>query len=344
MAMVSIKKFLDRRMDAGETIDALVRFIRLFLHGLEQHSVESAPAETARFRQEIRSLASQFESEPDPSEILIMGGALVKALQEHNLRASQFIAHQSREYNAIVGMLARAVAGLADGCDETVTGLQGIARELEKGAAIEDIREVRSRLAKCLEGLRGETARHKQTTTQAISEIKKGVSESQQRLQSTGHVVDLDRCTGLPGRPAAERCIAELASGAGRFYAAVFVVDRVQMVNQRFGAAVGDKMIIAFAEYLQQNLSKTDRCFRWSGPSLLVMLEGNSSHTAVRSCVQRLLPAKLEKNFEIGSRSVLLPITATWTVVSIAEASGAEEVFQKLDDFVCAKAPETMTA
>ena len=116
-------------------------------------------------------------------------------------------------------------------------------------------------------------------------------------------------------------------------YAAIFVVDRVQLVKMRFGGDVGDEVLLTFAQKLAQGLASADRCYRWSGPALLVILERRHSLSVVRSEIGRMAPAKMDRTFQVGSRSVLIPISCSWTVAPL-HGRQLPETLLTLDNFV----------
>ena len=87
-----------------------------------------------------------------------------------------------------------------------------------------------------------------------------------------------------------------------------------------------------FQNHLRLGLSSKDVLFRWGPKSFLAVLHRNESGEQVRLELSRVLSARLEETFEIGSRSVTLPIASTWTAIPLFE-SNFHQIVKKLDAF-----------
>src|SRR5208282_2957702 len=98
---------------------------------------------------------------------------------------------------------------------------------------------------------------------------------------------DVDRVSGLPSFEKAEHEIAARVGADSGYYAAVFVVERVESVNLRYGAATGDRLLRAFSEHLVSKLSPEDEVFRWRGPAYVALLKRTGLADIVRAEVAR---------------------------------------------------------
>ena len=69
------------------------------------------------------------------------------------------------------------------------------------------------------------------------------------------------------------------------------------------------------------------------GPeTFLALLRRTESGEQVRRELARFLTGRLEETFEIGNRSVTLPIVSTWMVMPLYESS-FDQILKKLDGF-----------
>jgi diguanylate cyclase (GGDEF)-like protein len=142
--------------------------------------------------------------------------------------------------------------------------------------------------------------------------------------------------TGLPKREAAESAFAELARTGGRKYLVTVVIDRLQSINNRFGNAVGDQVLKIMAEYVAQHLG-ADGLFRWSGPALVAILRRQESIDRVRTEMKRIIDVRLDKLFDLGGRSALVPITVSWSVIGLVPP--ATIASKHIDGFVASQMP-----
>jgi len=83
-----------------------------------------------------------------------------------------------------------------------------------------------------------------------------------------------------------------------------------------------------------QSLTGADKLFRWRGPTLLAYLERSGRMQDVRIEVSHIVAAKHEHSIDIGGRSVLLPITARFAVISLKEVSTPESILDAVNSFI----------
>jgi GGDEF domain-containing protein len=119
---------------------------------------------------------------------------------------------------------------------------------------------------------------------------------------------------------------------------AVVVINRVQAVNARFGYSVGDQMLAVTAQHFRKNLSARDRLYRWHGPAFIVLLDRAERIDHVRAEFRHFADTKLEKTVEIGSRTVLIPISTNWSIFPIA--APAETLMKRVETFTAAQVPK----
>jgi GGDEF domain-containing protein len=113
-----------------------------------------------------------------------------------------------------------------------------------------------------------------------------------------------------------------------------FVVDRVQLINARFGYAVGDQILVLLRDHLAKHLQAGDQLFRWTGPVFLALLDRPNLPDGVRAEVKRITSVKLETTVQIGTRSVLLPVASTSAIFSLFEIDSMPLLIEQIDAFV----------
>jgi GGDEF domain-containing protein len=127
-----------------------------------------------------------------------------------------------------------------------------------------------------------------------------------------------------------------MESPQGKFVV-IAVCSRVQAVNARFGYTVGDRMLGAFAEHFKKGLSARDQLFRWQGPALVALLERAERIERVRTEIRQFADVKFDKTTEVGQRTVLIPISASWSIFALAPP--LETFMTQLEAFAAAQAP-----
>jgi GGDEF domain-containing protein len=313
--MISIKSFLSRDTDA-ET--AYRRVISLFLQGISLHSVEGDKADHERFREDIDKCLSVLSPETPVSELLVVVGGALRAMEDYNQRTSKFVRRQNTELQHMVAMLTQTIITIGASSDHSVSRLQNIEKSIESTEAVEDIQILKLRLSECLEAVREEAMRQQNDGRAALENLNKELESSQELAGVFKAQPELDRTTGLPGKSEADRAIRKaIESPQGRFLL-VAVCSRVQAVNARFGYAVGDKILAAFAEHFKKGLAASDRLFRWQGPAVVALLERAERIERVRTEIRQFADIRFEKTIEVGQRTVLIPISAIWAIYPLA--------------------------
>ncbi len=334
--MISIKKFLVD--DSREITEACQRMSFMLLQAIVLHAVEGDPAEYETFRLAVGELEKNLAEDPSPANILVTTGAAVNAMQSYNRHTSQLLGARSSELQGMVGMLTAAMSNISAASQTSVARLQDLQRQIEQTVVLNDVRSLKQRLSECLESMRVETERQRVESAKVVSDLKQGLRDVQTPAQSNATapaeaVAESDPLTGLPLRAEAEQAIQQAGAPGAHAFVALFVLSRLQAITTRYGSELADCLRLFFLQRLSLGLSPQDQFFRWSQDSFLALMHRKESAELLRRELSRLLSVRMEKTFEIASRTVTLPISPTWTIVPLFDSSHAE-VMRKLELFV----------
>jgi diguanylate cyclase (GGDEF)-like protein/PAS domain S-box-containing protein len=151
------------------------------------------------------------------------------------------------------------------------------------------------------------------------------VSQEKTLEERLAHMVDHDALTGLVNRAHFHRLVDEALAGRvdGRRAVAVLYVDLddFKAVNDSFGHAVGDRVLVAVADRLRELVPPTGAVARLGGDEFAVLLTGTPA--AVRRAVAAVQ--------EMGQVSV--PVGGAWARVSAsvgAASAGRAHTTEKL--------------
>lgn len=151
------------------------------------------------------------------------------------------------------------------------------------------------------------------------------VTQEKTLEERLAHMVDHDALTGLVNRSCFHRLVDEaLARGVGgRRAAAVLYVDLddFKSVNDSFGHAVGDRVLVAVADRLRELVPATGAVARLGGDEFAVLLTGTPA--AVRRAVDAVS----------GMGQVSVPVGGAWARVSAsvgAAVAGRSHTTEKL--------------
>jgi GGDEF domain-containing protein len=312
--MISLKSYFSREPEAETSYR---RIIALFLQGISLHAVEGEKAEFDQFREEMERCSAALLPETPTSELLVVVGGALRAMEDYNQRTSKFVRRQSTELQHIVSMLTEALIAVGSSSEQSVNSLQNIEKSIESTQAVEDIQILKLRLKECLEAVHEEAQRQKQDGQSALFALQRELDGSRERMGILPIPVEMDAATGLPSKKEAVRAIRTALLSPAHKFLVVAVCSRVQAVNARLGYAVGDRILAALAEHFRKGLSSLDQLYRWEGPTLVALLERAESIGRVRAEIRIFADARMERTLEVGQRTVLVPISAAWVVLPI---------------------------
>jgi GGDEF domain-containing protein len=322
MAIISLKRYLNANSDHAP----LRQIISLLIARMGSSAVEGDVAECAAFRVDMKLIADGLDPDLPAGSLLIQAETALQALAIHNKRIESLLASQGNEVSHILGMLQDTVINIAGENTRSAKRLREITVELEQSGAITDLRVLKGRLTECLKGLREETLQQKADAAATVQKLQMTIERSQSGAGAVAKPGNRsDPVTGLLCRDDALIAMQTAIDGGARQYAVAMVVNRVQMINVRFGHEVGDRMLVGFKEHVEKQLLPAGQLFRWAGPALVAIIERPEPIGNVRVQVKRMLDSKIEVMYTGEGRSVLIPISAGWSALPLISTADADK-------------------
>jgi GGDEF domain-containing protein len=328
--MISIKRFMNRSEEEAIVWQALY----LLLEKIGSEAVPGDPAELGDFTRNLQRAREAVADATTPETLMVAVGSAAQAMSGHRQLVSRFIERQRREIQTMVSMLTKTVARLSGDNTHFGQSFREIGDRLENAVALADLHEIKSRLSECLQDFNDETRKQKAETEEMIAALQKEVDRCR---ESSGPLLDADPATGLLRQDAAESAMFKSITAGTRNYVVTVVVNRMQSINARFGYQVGDQVLRTCTGAIEKQLSPGDQMFRWSGPALVLVLQRNEPLETVRAQLKRILDVRIEETYSLGSRSVLLPITTSWTAVKLIAPVGL--VVKQIQAFIASQSP-----
>jgi GGDEF domain-containing protein len=325
---ISLKRYL---VGADyELAESARRMARLLLEAVRLHAVVGDPSEHKKFQKDIARLEAELDREFTPSQVLVVAGAAAKTLEDYSQRTMRYVRMQSAELQGMLAMLTETVAAISAASDRTVTRLQNIEKQLERASMLEDIRSLKARLAECLVSVREEARRQREEMARTVTELRNEILRAQQRQAPAAAPTPAGAPGGL-SRADAEEALARALEEHAHAYAAVFVIERIELVSGRFGAQAGEQLVQFFRHHLAEGLLSSDRVYRWGAGSLLVLMERSCSLEQVREEAQRVASVRLEKTIQIGTRTALLPVTSRCAVIPVFQYPSLRLLIEEIE-------------
>ncbi len=325
--MLSIRKFIDRGSDGADSA-SLLRACSLLMEAIALHAVGRDHLSFTAFRDAVRALRRQSEESKSADQVLTATAGIIQLLETNSRDVENFIRTQTREFQEMMRMLSQTLLAITHESAQSSDHLAQIEKELESASRVDDLRLLKARLQDSLQAIVKEAARQKESAAGVTNRLKDQLAAVQEESET------IDSVTGLADAEAAQRCLLRALSSSAQAYVAVLCLERLEAINSRFGFAVGDRLMFQFAQEVAQRLTGADRLFRWRGPTLLAYLERSGRAQDVRIEVSHIVAAKHEHSIDIGGRSVLLPITARFAVISLKEVHALETIVDAVNSFI----------
>jgi diguanylate cyclase len=143
----------------------------------------------------------------------------------------------------------------------------------------------------------------------------------------------LDPLTGIPGRIGLLSKLREqqalVERGAHPCCVALMDLDNFKSVNDVYGHAAGDKVLVTFAHHIAQGLRPYDRVFRYGGEEFLIILPDTDLEESF-DIVERVRQELGKLPLEV-SEGVSLHVTASFGIAQLDAHLSVEEALERAD-------------
>ena len=160
------------------------------------------------------------------------------------------------------------------------------------------------------------------------------ISELKEAERQISHQAFHDTLTNLPNRALfMEHLNMAIKRGKRRpdyHFAVLYLdIDRFKLVNDSLGHSVGDNLLIAFAERLQDSLRDIDTLARLGGDEFVIMLE-DIENEDYASVVAERLQQGLKRPFLVNSKEVFAP-ASFGVVLNTKDYDRPEDIIRDAD-------------
>lgn len=162
----------------------------------------------------------------------------------------------------------------------------------------------------------------------------KHLSETNKKIKQLHYLATHDFLTNIPNRYYLEEYLKENVLNEAcleKQSALLFIdLDNFKVVNDSFGHANGDQILLDFVDRLQLNLEQDAFLARLGGDEFAVVLKGSNLEKA-KEVANRLLQALRIKEFRVESYLATINITASIGIMMIDGTQDAQTLFSYAD-------------
>lgn len=299
---MALAPFRPRRPDSA--IDPENQALTILLDGIVRSALPSDAKEMQQFRDSMADLYEEVTPSTSPHRAALIAEDAVRVLEGHNRAERDYLFTCQREREEM-----RGVAGLLADCLKH-TGFAGT----ETAEIVNEI------------------------LVEAASDIPKPAELAALRARLGEHLARAVLVAGHLRREASPDGLAatafyEMWPKRENMCAVVFGIERMAVINARFGYRVGDQMIAGLKQHLTDNLPEADRLFRWRGPYLLALIERDMA-AGLPSLEMALIGAWCsEYEIKTHDREALIPVSVGWQMFPLRNFTGVEDLVDELDSW-----------
>lgn len=307
--MASLKAYLNRSKDNTQLRQAFSLMCENLASGA---AVAEADAHAA-LAVDIHRLREYAEEDSSPDAVLVAAESVTQMVSAYNSEITLLLRRQQRELKNMVHMMAETVATIAGEATPMVTKLREISGALENARNIRDLDALKRTVGDSLQDFCDEALRQREQADRLIMTLRREIELGPQE-EGTPEPPDLDPVTGLPSKETCVKALHRPIPAHKRRYIVTLVVNNLEAINARFGYEIGNNVLCRFIDFVVQVMRAEDRVYRWSGPTLVTVIETAETLDQIRAYIGKILVPRLEETFRIEGRSVLIPVSAAWSV------------------------------
>jgi diguanylate cyclase len=237
---------------------------------------EATHDETTKFQTQIAQLRTRFQEVVDSHALGTIAESCLKTCDDYLRRARQYQVERVGELTELVTILREAAAALVGDSAHFHAELLQSTENLTTLAAVDDIREIKERLAAEVTLLRSSVARKQQRDSEAYAALSDRVDVLQTRLDQAEQEAGVDQLTRIPNRRSFDRTLVQMAGAARRqnlpLTVAMIDVDNFKAINDQHGHQVGDRVLVCVAQLLAGAVRRNDFVARYGGEEFVALL------------------------------------------------------------------------
>ncbi len=342
--MISIRKHIERL--AGE--DKIRRAYRKTLEAILNTTRENIPVtdteEHTWFSTSLENFVERLREDCSVTNVEVVGALVTKTLADHYAKLSRQTESREQELKRIIQLLTESAARLDSENKAFYLQLRQSVQSFQNISQLEDITFLRKKLSEQVGHLQEQVGRQEVASGHLVSRLQSELDAAHKQIEALTQAAAIDALTQLPTRAAAERRVRELVDHDEPFSVGMAVIERLDLINLRYGAQVGDAVLRRFCRTLQAHLPKRAFVSRWGGPAFVLLLQ-NTPAAELKGSLQKILAAIAAHPIEAdGNASGMFHITSRYAVHQWVVGQPAEKVNSLINLFCLAQKIEDAEA
>lgn len=335
--MISIRKHIERLAGEDKVRRAYRKTLEAILNTTRENITVTDSEEHTWFCTNLENFVERLRDDNSVTNIEVVGALATKTLADHYVRISRQTESREQELKRIIHLLTDWASSLDTENRQFYTQLRQTVQSFQSINQLEDVAFLRKKLSEQVTTLQETVGRQEVASGNLVTRLQSELEVARKEIEQLTLATTNDPLTQLPARRAAERAIRELIAGEVPFSVGMAVIERLDLINLRYGAQVGDSVLRRFSYALKSALPKRAFLCRWGGPAFVAVLD-HTPAADLKTSLQKILSGIAAQPVEAeGKASGMFHITSRYAVHQWFAGQPAEKVISLINVFCLAQ-------
>jgi diguanylate cyclase (GGDEF)-like protein len=298
---------------------------------------EAEVEETSEFRSKLEEYRHVILDPSRYMEVPRVTEACVAACQKYLTLSRQYHTDRESELAEMITILRDAAKISIGSSSEFHVGLIKRTENFGLLVHVDDIRELKRKLAQEVSSLRQSVEEKQKKDEQAYAALTSKVEALQSRLSQVEEEASTDPLTRISNRGHFQRTFTRWFSAAkesgGPLSVAMFDVDNFKQINDTHGHPIGDRVLLCTAQALSKGLRQTDFVARYGGEEFVVLL----SNAGVSQVEERLIQlvesiAASSYDYDLLGKRETVRFTVSCGLTDLQPNDSEEDLIKRADE------------
>ena len=269
--VISLKKLIDSNQE--ELLRCTLQAYRAALEAIGNSGVQACPPVGSQLQLGLRNLQRQLADETTPRQVQETNQRVEAELHQWGDRSAEYYRGKTEEFKEIILIMARTTEAVGDRDQRYSKRFTEFTTRLHALATMDDLTRIRDSLVSSAHELQAGVNQMALDGEEAVARMRSELRQYQEKLEEAERLASLDCLTGLQNRRRMDAVLEQRVARRKPFSVLIFDLNGFKQVNDTYGHAAGDDVLVQFAKELRAAFRAMDDVGRWGGDEFIVVLD-----------------------------------------------------------------------
>lgn len=273
------------RPDASPAQAARLRdLVGRLLDLLAEHVPDHQGLKSDDFRRRLERYQRDLEAAVSLKDTDTAAAACVEDCDRFLKEVRKYGADREAEFVGVIDFLRQLIETVKGDAKEFQAGLDRSTAQFARLVDLEDIRQIKTALAREVVELKRVVAEREKKEQAQITTLVGRMQTLEANLVAAKEEAQKDGLTAVANRKTFDRTLPQWLAASrqngGRFALAMIDLDNFKVINDTHGHQVGDRVLVCAARLFEANVRATDVVSRYGGEEFAILFAGASAAQA----------------------------------------------------------------